>query len=319
MNSLRQLIPLLMLALSACSSVSDKRPEPLRKSEYYLEHGVSAFENSDYVTASDFLNKALAHYRSIDDTSGILLSRINLAETALAAGTFEAVAGHLDAAEKLSNRSGYHGFQPRLTLLRAQLHWRQHQGEKALQLLNSLLPEFDTEHRSKEKGDLVILGATTLRTAIAFAAREEPPQEALLWLRRLSLMLPATDGRTELHHARLLRFEAELAYRTGDTEQAIVKFEAALQRYREAATRPAIAATLTELGKLLVKLERWQEAEERLQGALYIRLWIMDRPGSLEVLGLLQTVYQQLGDEARYLQLKGEAERIAKERATVAN
>lgn len=319
MNKPRLFIVLLLLLQTACSGVSDNRPEPVRQSEYYLEHGVSAFENSDYVAATDFLRKALAHYRSIDDTTGILLSRINLAETALAAGNFDAAVTHIEAAEQLSNRAGYRAFRPRLTLLRAQVHWRQQEGQAALQLLQTLLPEFDAEQRSKERSDLLVLGATTLRTAIAFAHEEESQQEARLWLRRLSLMLPATEGRTELHRARLLRFEAELAYRGGDTERALDNLDEALQLYREAAARPAIAATLTELGRLLMKLGEWQQAEERLQDALYIRLWIMDRPGTLEVLERLQTVYQQLGDEERYLQVKGEAERVAKGLAAPAN
>ena len=310
MNNSRALILLLLPLLSACSGISDTRPEPLRKSEYFLEHGVSAFENSDYVAATDFLHKALSHYRSIDDTTGILLSRINLAETALAAGNFSAAEKNISAAEKISSDPQYRSFQPRLTLLRSQVHWRRHDADKALALLQGLLPKFDDEQRSKSKPDLIMLGAVTLRTDIAFARDDESKQEARQWLRRLSLMLPSTEGNTQLHQARLLRFEAQLAYYDKAPQEALDKLDETLQLYRDAAARPAIAATLTESGLLLMKMQRWQEAEEKLQRALYIRLWIMDRIGSRELLEQLQQVYRELGDEARYQLTKKQVERI---------
>ncbi len=310
MNKSRALILLLLPILSACSGISDTRPEPLRKSEYFLEHGVSAFENSDYVAATDFLHKALSHYRSIDNTMGILLSHINLAETALAAGNFPAAESNLSAAEKISRVSGYANFQSRLNLLRSQVHWRKHDKEKSLALLQGLLPTFDEEQRSSRKPDLIMLGAVTLRTDIAFSRDDETKQEARLWLRRLSLMLPSTEDNTQLHQARLLRFEAQLAYYDNAPEEALEKLEQTLQLYRQAAARPAIAATLTESGLLLMKMQRWHEAEEKLQRALYIRLWIMDRIGSRELLEHLQQVYQALGDNEHYLQSREQVERI---------
>jgi tetratricopeptide (TPR) repeat protein len=314
MNSRHLLGLCTLLLLSACSGVSDTRPEPIRKSEYFLEHGVSAFENSDYVAASDFLRKALAHYRSIDDTTGALLSRINLAETALAAGNFTAAAEQVTAAESLSLLPEHQEYRPRLTLLQAQIQWRQQQRDEALQLLARLLPEFDEEQRSRGKGNLLLLGATTLRTDIAFSTLDSSPDEARLWLQRLSLMLSSSEERTPLHHARLLRFEAELAYHDNATQQALQKLEEALQLYREAAARPAIAATLTESARLLMAMEQWQEAEAQLQRALYIRLWIMDRSGTSELLELLQSVYQELGEEERYRKTREQAEEIISRR-----
>lgn len=310
MNKLQLPFTLALLLLSACSGISDTRPELIRKSEYYLEHGVSAYENSDYVAATDFLRKALAHYRSIDNTEGILLSHINLAETALAAGNFAAAEENIDAAEKISQLSNYREFNPRLQLMRAQVYWRQHDASNALQQLASLLPPFDEEQRSEKRPDLLMLGAVTLRTDIAFSRENDAHAEAKLWSHRLSLMLPQTEGNTQLHKARLLRFEAQLAYYEGDPKDALETLEEALQLYRDSAARPAIAATLTERGDMLIKLERWQEAEDELQRALYIRLWIMDRSGSQELLQKLQLVYIALGDNERYQQTVKEAERI---------
>ncbi len=293
MSNWHRVTPLLGLLLSACSGISDQRPEPLRDSEYFLEHGVSAFENSDYVAASDFLRKALAHYRSIDNTAGILLSRINLAETALAAGNFDAAAENIEAAEKISHHGPFTEYLPRLTLLRAQVTWREQQTEEAIRLLQALLPTFDEEQNSKTKPTLLLLGAVTLRTDIAFmqSAQSSSNNDAELWLRRLSRMLPATPDNSQLHYARLLRFEAQQAYRNNDSKAALEKLELALFYYREAASRPAIAATLTEIGELLVKEQQWDAAEERLQRALYIRLWILDRIGARKVMRALQSLY----------------------------
>ena len=299
---------LLVIQLAACSSVSDQRPEPIRQSEYFLQSGVNAFENSDYVEATDFLTKALAHYRSIDNTEGVLLSHINLAETALAAGNFDAAEKHTAAAQSQVRHNGFPQFTPRITLLQAQTAWRRQQEAETRQLLASLLPTFDEEQRSAIRPDLVTLGAATIRTDIAFQ-REDVTQQRL-WLKRLSLMVPTTNGNTQLHQARLLRFEALRAHQEKHTNEALEKQQEALAYYREAAARPAIASTLTEIGAILMELEHWEEAENHLQRALYIRLWIMDRIGAAKLLEMLQQVYRELGDEERYQKMRMEAEKL---------
>jgi tetratricopeptide (TPR) repeat protein len=298
--------------LSACSTISDERPEPIRKSEYYLEHGVSAFTDSDYIAATDFFNKALAHYRSIDDTTGILLSQINLAETALASGNFTASEQHIRMAESVVQREDLDEYRPRLTLLHAQMHWRTEQQQEALQLLHILLPQFDENDLSKTKPDLLLIGATTLRTDIAFAHIAENKIEAYRWLRRLSLMLQSAKDATPQHKARLLRFEAHLAFLDGTNDSAFLKLEQALQHYRHTASRPAIAATLTEIGQLLMNMEQWHKAEESLQRALYIRLWMMDRRGAKQVMQMLLTIYHEMGDEVRAQQMLEELNKINK-------
>ncbi len=310
MNKQKLWLLVITLLLNACSSVSDTRPEPIRKSEYLLESGVSAFENSDFVEATDFLRKALAHYRSIDDREGVLFSHINLAETALAAGNFDAAEAHTAAAQQITRSGEFQGLAPRITLLQAQRQWRRGLRDETLHLLAPLMPQFNEEQRTSIKPNLVTLGATTLQTDIAFAQADNAAQQRL-WLKRLSLMAPATEGNTELHQARLLRFEAQLAQTDGALAEALEKFSQALQLYRASASRPAIAATLTEIGGLLMQQQRWKEAEDHLQRALYIRLWIMDRIGSTKLLEMLKQTYQQLGDEERYLQTLKQAQRIS--------
>ncbi len=303
------LLPLSLL-LSACGSVSDPRPEPIRQSEYYLEHGVTAFSESDFVAASDFFHKALAHYSSLDNPTGILQSRINLAETALAVGNFDAALESIEAASRIAAAPRHQEYLPRLTLLRAQVHWRKQEREQALALLQGLLPEFDDKQRSREQVELIDIGAATLRTDIAFARQDDNMAEARLWLKRLSEMLRASEEQTPLHQARMLRFEAQLAIHEKAPQQATEKLEQALELYRAAAARPAIAATLTEVARLAMSQGQWQQAEQRLQRALYIRLWILDRSGALETIELLQRVYRQLGNKEKLEKMEREAARI---------
>lgn len=302
MSSPPRLTLLLLLAalLSACASVSDRRPEVVRKSEYYLEQGVDAFANSDYVAAASFFKKALGHYRSIDDTRGILLSRINLAETAMATGNTTAVQRQLDDAEAVIERSeNLSRFRPRLQLLQAQLEWRIREKRTSLALVEPLLPAFDDTDLPEERPSLLELTALTLRTDIAFSAIDTAPDEARRWLRRLDAALARNSDTTPLHDARLNRFRALLAHRSGDTATALKLLDDAMESYRVAAVRPALAATLTETARLYMSQEAWATAIERLQRALYIRVWIMDRVGSREVLLLLEAAYREQGDEVR--------------------
>lgn len=309
----RLIVQLLMISLlQGCSSVSDTRPEPVRQSEYYLEHGVTAFGNSDYVTATEFFRKALAHYRSIDNIEGIFLSHLNLAETAHAAGNFDAAVENLDAAEAITRREGFTAQTRRIDLLRAQILWRVQQGEAALERITPLLPRFDEDNHPEGKVDDVALTATTLRTAIAFNTLENNPGEARQWLKRLENAMHRSEDSGPLHEARLQRFHARLAAAKGNHTAALETLQEALIQYREAAARPALAATLTEGGRLLISQQRWAEAEYWLQRALYIRLWIMDRIGSHEVLGLLEEVYSQMGNVAKAQEMASERERIRK-------
>jgi tetratricopeptide (TPR) repeat protein len=312
MNNQHLLItPLLILLLTACSSVSDERPDPIRKSEYYLENGVTAFTNSDFVAATDFFNKALAHYRSLDDNTGILQSRINLAETALILNKLDAATRHIEVAEKIAAAPHYRDYQSRLTLLKAQINWRKKEREKTLALLEPLLPGFDDKHRPDQPISMLLIGATILRTDIAFSQIDSDITEVHLWLNRLAEMLRRADEPTPLQLARQLRFEAQLDYHQGQTQAALDKQEEALVLYREAAARPAIATTLTESAHILMEAGEWQRAEERLQRALYIRLWIIDQASALETISLLQQVYGKLGDMENLQRMNEEADKIS--------
>ncbi|MCW8841726.1 MAG: hypothetical protein OQK96_12245 [Gammaproteobacteria bacterium] len=308
---------LLGVVLSGCGSVSDTRPEVLRKSEYYLEHGVTAYGNSDYATATDFFTKALAHYRSIDDTHGMLQSLINLAETAMATGNARAALQHLDQAEQAAQRSEPPRYLDRLRMMRAQLYWREREQEKVEPLLQPLLPHFADDDQPLATPSLLQLTAVILRTDIAFSQINENPAETERWLRRLEASLERHDGTTPLHAARLSRFKATLKQRENAFSAALELLNEALEQYRSAAHRPAIAATLSEMARLQMAQQQWLLAEDTLQRALYIRLWIMDRIGSREVLYLLDAIYTQLGETEKALQVRQQAESITLDEGTI--
>lgn len=283
---------LAMTLVAACSSVSDTRPELIRKSERYLEQGVEAYSNSDYVAATDYFTRALAHYRSIDDLNGVLFSHINLAETAMAAGSYDAVRQQLSDADHIIRTLGTSEHEPRLALLWAQSYWHEGRKEKALGTLSPLLPRFPEEGQAQQGRDSLELTALMLRTAIAFAALEEDGENAQQWLRRLENAVAHSRDVTALHRARLYRFQAQWSMHQGELVLTEELFQQALDIYRPAAARPAIAATLSESARLAMLMQRWELAEDRLLRALFIRVWILDRIGSAEILELLSEVYR---------------------------
>jgi len=312
-------LPALLLAtllLGGCSSVSDTRPEVVRTSERYLQQGVEAYGNSDYVTATDFFSKALAQYRSIDDLNGILFSRINLAETGMAAGAYTAVQRQLEEAERIVDTLGSSEYEPRLRLLSAQSYWHEGDREKALEALQPLLPEFDAEQQPQQRLDALMLSAVMLRTDIAFADIDKDAEAAKLWLRRLDFAFARTSDTTALHQARLLRFEAQWAMYKGDLEDAEEGFAEALSAYREAAARPAIAATLSESAAVAMQREQWPQGEDRLLRALFIRVWILDRIGSAATLDQLNELYTAQGKSAAAAEAADWARHIREGKAT---
>jgi tetratricopeptide (TPR) repeat protein len=293
--------------LSACSGISDTRPDVIRSSERMLERGVNAYINSDYAGATDFFSRALTHYRSIDHRQGMLFSHINLAETALVMGHYPGAEQHLAQAESLAREQGNVGQSQRVMLLQAQLAWRQRQQEKAELILNTLNAEQEQQGISNGALPLAIL---SLHTEMAFSTLDEDTTQAKLWLERFETTIKRSSDSSPLYQARLQRFQAQLLQQQGEYEQAAILREAALGIYREAALRPAIAATLAEHADAMLAQQRYAEAEQALQRALYIRIWMLDRHNSRELLRQLASVQALQGkdatqnlDYARHIQL----------------
>lgn len=306
-NFMRPFLLLLFLSvISGCSTISDERPGPVRKSEYYLEHGVSAFEESRFIDAADFFRKALAHYRSIDDSTGILLSRINIAETALALGNFKLANAEIRQAKKIDKAVLTREYLDRLALLQAQVHWRAGNRKESLGLLEIMLPQFDIDHKAVGKTNASTVGAVTLRTDIAMTTANSDKVTAITWLTRLSKLISNIKNEHPLHKARLLRFEAKLAQLQQNDSKALNQLKQALVLYRDAAIRPAIAATLSEQGDVYMQMGDWNAAINSFERASYIRLWIADQVGAKEVMMKLRNAYQKGGyiSEAKNLSIE---------------
>lgn len=278
--------------LSGCSVAVDERPAAIRESEKYLARGVAAYRESDYVAATGFFNKALANYRSLDDSRGTLISHLNLAETALATGSYQALDTHADAARRISEREGYTEFSVRITLLRAAARLRQRDYEEALNMVAPLLPRFSEKDVPAVSPTPVEIAAIVLRTKLAFANDGANAGE---WTDRLRNSLSGA-GTSSQNEARLKRFEAALAVRQERFSDAARLYEQALAIYHETLHRPGIAATLGEWARSDMAQNKWHEARDKLTRALFIRIWMLDRTGTAETLDLLATAHSRLED-----------------------
>ncbi len=287
----------ILLLLQACAGVSDDRPEVVRESERYLERGVAAFRDDDYVTAASLFSKALLHYRSFDDAEGVLLSHINLAETALALGNHRAAGKQLALAEQVIHREASlaeHG--SRVTLLRATSAVEQGNAELAMELLAPLLPGFGADGRPLSPAMPTALAALVLRTRLALLEADAPE----LWVGRLQRSLDGLSGEPDpAQSARLKRFQAQLAASERRWGAAHALYREALASYRELAARRGIAQTLEEWAALYMAQEEWEAARDRLQRALFVRSWYHDRRGVARILDGQEKAYAQLGDSQR--------------------
>jgi hypothetical protein len=237
--------------------------------------------------------KAQAIYRSMDHTEGLVLCGINLAETAIAIGSFDRAERQISAAEALAQRGGNGRYRNRLALLSATVLQGRNEAERALARLAPLLPAFGEDDLAKGGAPAdEVLAAMVLRTRIAF---EQGNREEAVWTRRLERALARSGTEQPLLRARLLRFQGQLAARRGDRAAAHRSLEEALTAYRARANRPGTAATLGELAQLAVEERDWSRAEEYLSRALFIQLWILDAPGAGNSLQVLAKVHDASG------------------------
>lgn len=274
---------LLTLSLGACVSPPEQRPDAVLQGQRFLELGVQAYRGDDYANAAAHFTKALAHYQGLDDRGGILRSRINLAETSLAVGNNAAAQRHLDAAAALAQAEGEDNALRRVALLRSTLALKGERYDTATALLESLLTDKDD------------IGRTALanRAAVALARQDA---DAAGWVQRYAA---AVRGRDAALLARSLRFEAELKQRSGDFAAADALLRQALDGYKGIPNRTGTAATLEQWAALLAAQQQWTAAEDRLQRALNIRLWLLDRSATAGDLRQLAAANTAMGQQER--------------------
>ncbi len=289
-------IALLAVWLAGCVSAPESRPQAVLEGERQLQLGVGAYQRDEYQNAAVLFSKALALHQSLDDRAGILRSRLNLAETALAVGNYPATARQLALARQMLAEEGLNAFEGRITLLEAGLALKQRRLGEAEALLETLLPPFGQEELPLGEVGEEAMGAVAARVTLAFEREGDDPAR---WTLRYANCLGSERAQNALRVARLWRFQAELAHREGDWAQADRLLERALATYKQGAYRSGIAATLEQWASVRMSQEAWDEAERLLVRALAVRTWILDRWGAESVLGKLKAVNEGRGDPAR--------------------
>jgi hypothetical protein len=302
---------LMVLLLGGCAGHGPVEPEGVRQAERYMGLGVQAFGNDDYTGATAMFAKAQAVYRSMDHAEGMVQAGINLAETAIAIGSYERARRQVAAVEPLARRLNRQVYVNRLVLLDARALDGARQRDAALARLQSLLPEFGADDAPRAAITAEVLSAVVLRTRLAQADEERGALSQ--WTRRLGRSLAKGGDADGLGKARLLRFEAEVARRNGDRAGARAALEQALVLYRLRANRSGTAATLGELAALALEEGTPTEARGLVERALFIQLWILDRPGAAESLQTLARVQTALGHDAEAAEAQTWAEGLARE------
>jgi len=280
---------LLILWLTGCVTPPPPQPEAVARAERALQSGVTAYGEQMYADAAGHFREALALYEGMDDRKGVLQSRLNLAETAIAVDNRGAARRYLAAAAGLATE-GLAAWRPRIALLQARLARVEGERAAARAHLAPLLPRFDPEERPV--GEVTALGRAALaeRTALAFAEAEEEAR----WTRRLANSLDPEGN--PLLAARLQRFQARLAEDPAEAEGLLTE---SLRRYKAALHRPGIAATLGELAERRMAAGEWAQAEQYLLRSLAVRAWILDRPGTVQTLKQLAAVSRARGETER--------------------
>lgn len=290
--------PLLTLALAlllaACVSPPEQRPAALAQGERFLEMGVQSFRVDDYANAANHFTNALNHYQGLDHRPGMLHSRINLAEIALAVGNTAAAERHLRAAALLADDAA----AARLQLLQSSVALRRGHPDTAVALLEPLLAAAPPN----------AVGRSALANRVE-AALLRGDDDAVAWVERYAGALRGEQSGAFV--ARLYRFQGELARRGGDYSGAEGLLQQALDIYKAIPSRPGTAATLEDWGALLMEQQRWDEAEDRLQRALHIRLWLLARQDTAAGLRRLAAASEATGRPQRAAAQRRWAEIVA--------
>ena len=288
-----------VISISLCAGCvlpPEKRTQVIDQGVSALERGVHAFNSHDYVLAASMFDRSLAFYRSLDDTNGIILSHINLSEVSTAIGNYGAAKKHLLSAKYVSHRDHVTSHLEQIELALVSIAIKQQKYEEATKILNTLLPEFDDEFQPTDLLNEVQLSALANRVHIAFD--KDSPDKGVWTMKFKHALTFAREGSGSLT-GRLRRFQAQLAIEENAFDQADAHYREALHHYKQDVHRSGIAATLEEWAKMLDSLGAWEDAEDRLRRAMFIRMWMLDRSGTERILLMLRQVNTKLGNTER--------------------
>jgi tetratricopeptide (TPR) repeat protein len=276
----RLVISVLLATLFACSGgpVEKTESESFTSPARMLDQGVYFYNINDYAEAIDHFEKALLQYRSIDNQPGIANSCLNLANTYMAISNNELAAGYLARADSVIEQASLKELDDHLSLLKSSLAINTGLYDQALQELAPVLISINPQ---------IQLAALKNRTTIAFIRNDDDRSQ---WLQKYSTLQRDHAENSSSHLARILRFEAEAAD-DADTKTALLAQSLAISQ--RLANRTAIAATLSQWGKLDIDERHFEDAEDKYLRALFIRHQLGDVKNSLVILKQLQVIYRQ--------------------------
>ena len=260
-----------LAGLTGCVTSPASSPAPTHPGQRQLTQGVELFAEDNYPLAAERFQQAVDYFRSVDDPAGIVDSRINLLETALRVGNLAAARRQLEQARQIANRADLQPRLQRLSLLAARLLAADNQAAMASTQLDELLeqPSLDTELQ---------LSALAWRAELAIRSA---PAQAEPWLVRYAEAIDRAKDPAATHKARVARLRADQARALNAGAMADQAYRRALTGFRQAHYRPGLATTLQNWAALALTQGKHTQARNRVQRALYIRLWMLDRPGAI--------------------------------------
>ena len=265
---IKRLLFTAILSLSACTSTPDLRPPVVIQSENIMQQGIKSFQLDHYLQAINSFNKALVLYQSIDEQNGILLTRINLIESALAISRFDlaeqnfALIGNTERLKPaLSNK---------IIFLKAHNFFLQAQYHTALQTLTPLLAELPETYKKPDSRQINLL---LTKTKFAIFAHST---DADKWFKQLDAVMAETSTINLKQKALFKRLSAHIAQQRNNTEQAITLMQQAIDLYKSEPNRRAIATCLQEIAQFYYTSQNIIAANDSLNRALLIRKWLKD-------------------------------------------
>lgn len=279
------LVAALLTLLAACSSKGDQPPEAQVQADRLLQRGVAAYQQGDYLLATNHFTRALVDFQGFDQRSGQLQAHLNLAETLLQLGRLEAAREQTAIAQHLAAELQKEGAIEQAHWLLARLAWLEKNPELTLQELAYFLPEAARSIAADASG--LLLSALALRTQLALELSDDGPA----WL--AAYQAAVEESPSSSHQLRLRRFQARELWQQGYLQAAEDELEAVLDTYRRQVNRPALAATLNELGQMYWQEGQLGRAEDSIKRALRIRLQMHSRLHASQLQDDLKKIREQ--------------------------
>lgn len=277
---------ILLALLTACTAANDREREtPGDRAATTFRLGLAAYERDEYRAAYGFFSESLADYRSIDNIEGMLRSLVNRAEAALALYRQDLATESLAEARRLLRYDRAPGFDDRIRYLEARIATREGDHERATRQLDNLT-------RDQSAPASLRAAASLQRARIAVETADADAPQLIQKARETLADRPAYEPSLAL-------LEADYLSANGSDEAALEAYAEALQGFRRHQNRLGIAATYESWGRLLLTQRAWDDAHDRLDRALTLRLWMTDRARSIANLDELITIAKEQKAEER--------------------